>query len=119
MGGRGQSFGSYHVRKSSNATSAGDPTVKRYGAEPKKPLTKGIGKLPANYRKMTANSTPPSAPANTGSDPSSIKIGMQVEHARFGQGKVVHLEAGKATVFFPKIGQKQLLLRFAKLTIVE
>jgi DNA helicase II / ATP-dependent DNA helicase PcrA len=49
--------------------------------------------------------------------------GMTVEHERFGKGKVLKVEGNapdlKATVFFPSIGQKQLLLRFAKLTVVE
>lgn len=42
-----------------------------------------------------------------------------MEHARFGKGKVVKVEGAppdqKATIFFPSAGQKQLLLRFAKL----
>lgn len=49
--------------------------------------------------------------------------GMTVAHERFGKGKVLKIEGKapdlKATVFFPSAGQKQLLLRFAKLTVVE
>jgi len=49
--------------------------------------------------------------------------GMTVTHERFGKGKVLKIEGKapdlKATVFFPSAGQKQLLLRFAKLTVVE
>ena len=48
---------------------------------------------------------------------------MTVEHERFGKGKVLKVEGKapdlKATVFFPSAGQKQLLLRFAKLTVLE
>ena len=55
--------------------------------------------------------------------PEDLQVGMEVEHQRFGQGKVIHLEGAggsrKATVFFPEIGQKQLLLKFAKLKIVN
>jgi len=44
---------------------------------------------------------------------------MTVEHATFGEGKVITVEGSgpnkKATVQFNGIGQKQLLLRFAKL----
>jgi len=58
----------------------------------------------------------------TASDPSGIRNGMEVEHIRFGKGKVIHLEGEapniKATVFFQSHGQKQLLLKFAKLRIV-
>jgi DNA helicase-2/ATP-dependent DNA helicase PcrA len=54
-------------------------------------------------------------------DPSSIQTGMQVIHPRFGQGKVLNLEGEfpnrKATVFFNEHGQKQLLLKFARLKI--
>lgn len=58
-------------------------------------------------------------------NPESLKdlqVGMQVEHERFGTGKVINLEGvfpnNKATVFFQSAGQKQLLLKFAKLKIV-
>jgi DNA helicase-2/ATP-dependent DNA helicase PcrA len=46
-----------------------------------------------------------------------------VLHERFGKGKVLKVEGRppdqKATVFFPSAGQKNLLLRFAKLQVVE
>ena len=53
----------------------------------------------------------------------TLQIGMDVEHERFGKGKVINIE-GKATdtkamIFFEGVGQKQLLLKFAKLKIVN
>lgn len=52
----------------------------------------------------------------------SLQVGMQVQHERFGEGKVLSLEGEgpnrKATIFFPGVGQKQLLLKFAKLKII-
>lgn len=52
----------------------------------------------------------------------SLQTGMSVEHERFGSGKVISMEGdfpnNKATVFFEGIGQKQLLIKFAKLKIV-
>lgn len=52
----------------------------------------------------------------------AIREGSEVEHARFGKGKVIKIEGKspntKATVFFPTAGQKQLLLKFAKLKLV-
>lgn len=52
-----------------------------------------------------------------------IQTGMQVEHNRFGKGKVIHVEGTaankKATVYFNGIGNKQLLLKFAKLRILK
>lgn len=56
-------------------------------------------------------------------DASLVQVGMNVSHQRFGIGKIIHLEGifpnTKATVFFHEAGQKQLLLKFAKLKILE
>lgn len=57
------------------------------------------------------------------SDTSNLQVGMEVEHERFGYGKVINMEGTKpdmkATIFFKDLGQKQLLLKFAKLRIVK
>ena len=57
------------------------------------------------------------------SDTTGLQVGMEVEHERFGYGKVINLEGNKpdikATIFFKDLGQKQLLLKFAKLKIVK
>ena len=62
--------------------------------------------------------TPGFAPSDT----AGLQVGMEVEHERFGFGKVISLEGNKpdikATIFFKEVGQKQLLLKFAKLRIV-
>jgi len=48
---------------------------------------------------------------------------VEVEHERFGKGKVLSVEGSgpnmKATVFFAAVGQKQLLLKFARLRLVN
>ena len=53
----------------------------------------------------------------------NIVNGVRVKHAKFGIGKVVEIEGEdinkKATIFFENIGQKQLLLRFAKLEVIK
>lgn len=53
----------------------------------------------------------------------ALQNGMVVEHQKFGKGKIIQMEGTganrKATVFFAGIGQKQLLLKFAKLKICE
>jgi DNA helicase-2/ATP-dependent DNA helicase PcrA len=58
-----------------------------------------------------------------GSPVEDIKVGMQVEHQRFGVGKITDVEGNganrKATVFFAAIGSKQLLLKYAKLRIIK
>jgi DNA helicase-2/ATP-dependent DNA helicase PcrA len=78
-----------------------------------------------NYRERSSD--PDSAPRfvnRTGTNTSSgIILGCKVEHDRFGYGEVVALEGVapnvKATVSFENAGQKQLLLKFAKLKILK
>jgi len=62
--------------------------------------------------------------AATGNDSNSnLNVGDNVMHEKFGKGKILAIEGEfpntKATVFFPSAGQKQLLLRFAKLDVVD
>ena len=56
--------------------------------------------------------------------PDKLMPGMEIEHATFGNGKIIHIEGTspdrKATVFFHELSEeKQLLLKFAKLKIVK
>jgi DNA helicase-2/ATP-dependent DNA helicase PcrA len=85
------------------------------GKEPVKPKPLNL----KNFSKL--NSISSAAPSDLNSS-EEIQVGMEVEHNRFGKGKVISLEGNgpntKATVFFAGIGQKQLLLRFAQLKIV-
>ena len=59
-------------------------------------------------------------PASSSS--SSLREGCKIEHQRFGIGEVLKLEGSgenaKATVAFTHAGTKQLLLKFAKYTII-
>lgn len=54
---------------------------------------------------------------------SKVKIGLRVEHLRFGKGEVTDVEGTepnrKATIKFDAVGEKQLLLKFAKLRILK
>ncbi len=67
--------------------------------------------------------TPPEIASGPLADTDAIQTGMEVFHERFGKGKVVNIEGvgpnKKATVFFPVVGQKQLLLKFARLRFAE
>jgi len=78
-----------------------------------------FSKQPVNLKK--ANS--PDIKNFTGDDTSDIQVGMEVEHQRFGVGKVLLVEGHgpdrKAMIFFQGIGQKQLLLKFARLKILS
>lgn len=55
-------------------------------------------------------------------DTSGLKEGMNVEHQRFGKGVVTKMEgvgdSRKASVLFNEYGEKQLVLKFAKLRLV-
>ena len=91
------------------------------GADSKETLTG----FPDPGRKLKKLSTfTNSLPAKSGDtdELSHLQPGMMVEHDRFGKGKVLNVEGEgsnrKATIFFQQIGQKQLLLKFAKLKIL-
>ena len=64
-----------------------------------------------------------SSPKPASSSSSSLREGCKIEHQRFGIGEVLKLEGSgenaKATVAFTHAGTKQLLLKFAKYTIIE
>ena len=74
---------------------------------------------------------PPVASKNHADQPTSqpistadgLKIGSVIEHQRFGIGTVVNIEGmgenQKATVNFKNTGQKVLLLKFARYSIIE
>ena len=53
----------------------------------------------------------------------NIRPGVNVMHQQFGQGKVLRMDGDSdsraAIIFFPKFGEKKLLLKFAKLQVVE
>lgn len=70
----------------------------------------------------TAATTRPSASVSS-VDLSGLQVGAKVRHDRFGEGEVIAIEGdggnAKATVSFIHFGQKQLLLKFARLTIVS
>ena len=82
----------------------------------KNPPPKVIQTTPKNLTKISASSTPP----DQGSA-SNLKLekGMMVNHQKFGNGIIENIENGKATINFQDIGNKQLLLKFAKLSIVK
>jgi DNA helicase II / ATP-dependent DNA helicase PcrA len=52
----------------------------------------------------------------------NIVVGTTVQHDKFGTGKVIILDGSfpnlKATILFDGAGQKQLLLKFAKLKVI-
>ena len=80
---------------------------------------------PQIFRKKLVNLNEAAKNSNEFEGSDSVKIfpGTQVEHQRFGVGKVLKVEGDHpnitATVFFQNAGTKQLLLKFAKLKVLK
>ena len=72
---------------------------------------------PKNYTKINKSKNIPTY------NISKITNGLKVKHSRFGNGKVISVSGDgsnkKATVFFNGVGQKNLLLKFARLEIID
>lgn len=71
----------------------------------------------------SAVSVSSSAASSAGSSSCGLQEGMKIEHQRFGRGTVLKIEGTgentKATVEFVHSGTKQLLLKYAKFTVVD
>lgn len=82
-----------------------------------------------NYKQKTSRPKT-SKPASSGTtieydEPQSVddlQVGAKVQHAKFGQGKIVSMEGQgmdmKVVVFFRSFGQKKLMLKYAKLRVI-
>jgi DNA helicase II / ATP-dependent DNA helicase PcrA len=96
-------------------------TTSKPTASPATPATPQA--TPKNLVKISAaTKTTPTGDAFEGDDTRNLSPGMEVLHQRFGQGKVVNIEGAypnqKATVMFQNAGQKELLLKFARLKVL-
>ncbi|MCE4121097.1 UvrD-helicase domain-containing protein [Prevotella copri] len=71
----------------------------------------------------SAVSVSSSAASSAGSSSCGLQEGMKIEHQRFGRGTVLKIEGTgentKAKVEFVHSGTKQLLLKYAKFTVVD
>lgn len=81
------------------------------------PASRGIGSSAASVSSSSA------AASSAGSSSCGLQEGMKIEHQRFGRGTVLKIEGTgentKATVEFLHSGTKQLLLKYAKFTVVD
>ena len=79
------------------------------------PASRSTGSSAASVSSSTASSA--------GSSSCLLQEGMKIEHQRFGRGTVLKIEGTgentKATVEFVHSGTKQLLLKYAKFTVVD
>ena len=93
------------------------PVASQFMADPK-PGFKSVRAVNAVHRIMGDTATSSSV-ASSG----SLSEGCRIEHQRFGIGTVLKIEGTgentKATVEFQNAGTKQLLLKFAKFTILS
>ena len=104
------------------------PVASQFIADPK-PGFKSVRAVNAVHRIMgdTASSSSVvssgSSVSNASSAAGSLSEGCRIEHQRFGIGRVLKIEGigenTKATVEFQNAGTKQLLLKFAKFTILS
>ena len=80
-----------------------------------------VGMTSVGLRKNNEDSAQANV-TSTETDSGTLTVGQHIAHSRFGRGKVVALTGTgidtKATVEFENVGTKQLLLRFAKFTIL-
>ena len=86
------------------------------------PASRSTGSA-ASSTSSAASSVSSSAASSAGSSSCGLQEGMKIEHQRFGRGTVLKIEGTgentKATVEFVHSGTKQLLLKFAKFTVVD
>ena len=82
-------------------------------------LSRQTGSVPGNLKSLNElNKLPPK-----NSEGLNLMVGGNVEHERFGKGKITQLEGSgadkKAIIFFPHHGSKTVLLRFANLKVID
>ncbi|MGM9760306.1 MAG: ATP-dependent helicase [Parabacteroides sp.] len=91
-----------------------------------------LRQIPESYRKLSPVSSSTESPqrpqsvssASVAVTPSGgLCVGAHVRHERFGDGRVLAMEGEgsnlKVTVSFSLVGQKQLLAKFARLTLLD
>lgn len=106
----------YMERSSGRSLSSGFNKTQSFTGGLNRPLSapRGLTSL------SQASKSPSSGQAASTLD---LKVGYNVIHERFGKGKIIEISGSgddkKATIFFPKEGSKTLLLRFAKLEVVD
>ncbi|MCI5581956.1 MAG: UvrD-helicase domain-containing protein [Phocaeicola plebeius] len=94
------------------------PEVSRPFVKPASP--RNLRRIPAADAAATAA---PAASVACAGTAKGLKVGALIRHERFGVGEVTHLEGQgdntKATVAFRNAGTKQLLLKYARFTVME
>ncbi len=88
-----------------------------------KPFTGGLNRSLGTNSPLKSLKDVTGQPSRDTSGSIDVIVGNNVEHDRFGKGKVTKIEGTgpdkKATIFFPHHGTKTVLLRFANLKIID
>ncbi len=103
--------------RSSSYVQNARPVATQFKADPKPRI---VPPTTGNFKRVSSLNPQPST---FHPQPSAIKEGSIIEHQRFGVGQVLKLEGTgenqKATVQFKNTGTKQLLLKFARFTVIK
>lgn len=96
-----------------------EPTVDPFSDSFKRQLSQASG---GRFKPVSRVATSSVTSSSSSSSAGQLREGMTIEHQRFGIGKVLKVEGSgeneKATIEFRNVGTKQLLLKFAKFTIL-
>ncbi len=119
-----ENWSGYGSTNSSPRTSSSSRSTANYKPKAAAPKPTNNTVAPKGFKKLT---TLPTNASNDNfvadEDLSRMVVGMDVEHQRFGFGKIISMEGkfpdNKALILFNDHGQKQLLLKFAKLKILS
>ena len=110
----GSSFESFTIKKNTFGQESKPASFSSF----KKPEISPFGK-PANSTQQSSSNGGLFEPDS----PTAICVDMNVEHQSFGTGRVISIEGvfpnSKVTVDFNGVGRKTLLMKFAKLRIVQ
>ena len=96
-----------------------EPAVDPFSDSFKRQLSQASG---GRFKPVSRVATSAVTSSSSSSFAGQLREGMTIEHQRFGIGKVLKVEGSgeneKATIEFRNVGTKQLLLKFAKFTIL-
>ena len=109
--------------KSVRALNAAKRYMETHSSHPASRSTGSAASSVSSSASSAASSVSSSAASSADSSSCGLQEGMKIEHQRFGRGTVLKVEGTgentKATVEFVHSGTKQLLLKFAKFTVVD
>lgn len=93
----------------------------RVSVRPKQQII--VPTVPRNLKRVAPSANTASTSPSAGASANCVQQGQLIEHERFGLGEVLKVEGegdnAKATIRFKNVGDKQLLLRFARFKVLS